>query len=84
VVLLGVESSSFALRFGVPWNGAETALFPFELGSSQAIQFVAQQVQVSARRVRPVAPDQGLAGFSASISVAWLLGLASPPMVVQP
>jgi hypothetical protein len=83
-VLLGVESSSFALLLGVPWNGSETALLPFELGSSQAIQFVAQQVQVRARRVRPVAPEQGLAGFATSISVAWLIGLSSPPQVVQP
>jgi hypothetical protein len=83
-VLLGVESASFALHFGVPWNGAETALFPFEIGSAQAIQLVAQQVQVRPRRVRPVAPDQGLAGFATSISVAWLIGLQSPPQVVQP
>jgi hypothetical protein len=84
-VLLGVESASFALLFGVPWNGTQTALLPLELGSAQAIQFVAQQVQVRPRQVRPVAPDQGLAGFATSISVAWLIGLASPPhVVVQP
>lgn len=81
-VTLAVESASTRYVFGVPWSGAQTALLPIDLGSSQAIQFVAQRIQVRPTRLRPMELDPALASWGTTLEIAWLVGLAAPPQVV--